>query len=58
MLLENGTDTCSCPRINCERHGKCAECLEHHQSHKKHPPYCKREPRVRRTRNRKENPPD
>lgn len=41
MLLENGTDTCTCKRIKCERHGKCAECMEHHEK-KKHPPYCKR----------------
>lgn len=41
MLLENGTEICNCVRTKCERHGKCAECLEHHKG-KKQPPYCKR----------------
>lgn len=41
MLLENGMETCNCPRSRCERHGKCAECMEHHKN-EKHPPYCKR----------------
>ena len=41
MILENGADICSCVKVKCERHGKCAECMEHHKT-KKHPPYCKR----------------
>ncbi|MBW7572598.1 hypothetical protein [Caproiciproducens faecalis] len=57
MKLENGTDTCNCPHIRCERHGKCAECLEHHAAHKKYPPYCKRKSRAGRTKSQKENPP-
>ncbi len=42
MTLENGMEVCSCPKKDCERHGKCVECLEHHLNHKRHPPYCKR----------------
>nr|WP_319489146.1 hypothetical protein [uncultured Caproiciproducens sp.] len=56
MILENGADTCNCPRIKCERHGKCAECMAHHEKNKKHPPYCKRESRRARVRNDKKNP--
>lgn len=35
------TEHCPCKRVKCERHGKCAECMEHHRT-KKHPPACKR----------------
>jgi hypothetical protein len=42
MLMESGTDVCPCKRAKCERHGKCAACMEHHRT-KKHPPACKRE---------------
>lgn len=41
-MLENGLEVCNCKKKNCARHGKCAECLEHHKNNKKHPPYCKR----------------
>lgn len=40
-MLENGLDVCTCKRVRCERHGKCAKCIEHHNM-KKSPPYCKR----------------
>ena len=42
-MLENGLEECNCKRKKCERHGKCQECMNHHQT-KKHPspPYCKR----------------
>lgn len=42
-MLENGLEECNCKRNKCERHGKCLECMKHHQT-KKHPslPYCKR----------------
>lgn len=52
MALENGKETCNCVKIHCERHGKCAECMAHHEKHKRYPPYCKRESRVRRERKR------
>ena len=22
---------CTCPKVECERHGKCCECVNHHQ---------------------------
>lgn len=56
MPLENGTDTCNCPKINCERHGKCAECLAYHENHKKYPPYCKRQSRSKRIKDKRKNP--
>ena len=44
-MLENGLDYCTCSQKRCERHGKCAECIEYHTNKsKKYPqPYCKRE---------------
>lgn len=48
MTLENGTDTCNCVKVKCERRGKCAECMAYHEQHKKHPPYCKRKSRVKK----------
>jgi hypothetical protein len=35
------TNECPCKRKNCERHGKCEECMEHHKTHKREP-YCVR----------------
>ncbi|WP_312644754.1 hypothetical protein [Hydrogenoanaerobacterium sp.] len=46
-MLENGKEACNCKIKSCPRFGKCAECLEHHRLHKKHPPYCKRAGRVK-----------
>lgn len=40
-MLENGSDKCTCRKKSCERHGKCAECIEHHKT-SKYEPYCKR----------------
>jgi hypothetical protein len=40
-ILENGLDTCTCKRVNCERHGKCEACIEHHKT-KRYEPFCKR----------------
>lgn len=42
-MLENGLEVCNCKKKNCVRHGKCAECLEHHRTNKRYPPYCKRD---------------
>ncbi|NLG92424.1 MAG: hypothetical protein GX485_02485 [Clostridiales bacterium] len=47
MALENGRETCNCVKIHCERHGKCAECMAHHEKHRRYPPYCKRKSRVK-----------
>ena len=42
-LLYNGTDKCNCVKKNCERHGKCDECIAKHSTSKRYPvPYCKR----------------
>lgn len=41
-MLENGRESCDCPKRRCERHGMCAECIEYH-SRKGRLPYCKRE---------------
>ncbi len=42
-MLECGSDTCPCVIKKCVRYGNCAECIEHHKTHKKYPePYCKR----------------
>lgn len=40
-MLENGKEECNCKKKGCERHGKCAECLEHHKNIKREV-YCKR----------------
>ncbi len=42
MKLENGLLSCNCPKKKCVRHGRCAECIEHHKSSRR-PPYCKKE---------------
>lgn len=58
-LLYNGTDKCNCAKKNCERHGKCDECIAKHSTSKRYPePYCKRpghdplEQKQKRTRER------
>lgn len=33
-------EVCNCKKKNCERYGKCLECLEYHK-HKKREAYCK-----------------
>lgn len=50
-LLENGLEVCPCKRTQCQRHGKCAECIEHHN--KKLLPACMREGKAKRERIRK-----
>ncbi|WP_394522655.1 hypothetical protein [Lacrimispora sp. JR3] len=40
-MLANGTNECSCKKTNCERHGKCEECIGHHKNSSRYPkPYC------------------
>lgn len=34
---------CLCPKTKCKRHGDCIRCRKHH---KKHPPFCDREPKI------------
>lgn len=42
-MLENGLEKCSCKRKNCERFGKCGECIAYHETHGRYKlPYCKR----------------
>lgn len=41
-MQEIKNDNCSCPKIDCIRHGNCEECAEHHLSTEKEP-FCKRE---------------
>ena len=24
-------ENCNCPKVECERHGKCCECINHHR---------------------------
>ncbi len=40
-MLENGMDVCNCPKTDCERFGKCEECIAHHAAKGKLP-FCKR----------------
>jgi hypothetical protein len=42
MVLENGLEQCNCKKKNCERHGKCKECIEYHTNNSRYLPYCKR----------------
>lgn len=45
-MLENGCEVCNCKKTKCIRHGKCKECIEHHNRTKSlSPPYCKRPPK-------------
>jgi hypothetical protein len=46
-MLENGQEKCNCKKKNCERHGKCDECMAYHLANKRYPPYCKRKGRSR-----------
>ena len=39
-------DACPCPRMKCERHGRCTECWNYHFSKKKLP-YCLRKKQYR-----------
>lgn len=41
MAFENGLEKCTCIKRNCERHGNCVECLEHHRN-SRYVPYCKK----------------
>ncbi|MDO5558932.1 MAG: methylated-DNA--[protein]-cysteine S-methyltransferase [Oscillospiraceae bacterium] len=38
----NEKENCPCKHINCERHGRCSECMKHHTEDKKTPPACER----------------
>lgn len=40
-MLENGLESCPCPKRNCARHGDCAACIAYH-AQKNSPPRCKR----------------
>ncbi|NMC56402.1 MAG: hypothetical protein GYA50_04185, partial [Eubacteriaceae bacterium] len=46
----NGLEVCTCKRTQCERHGKCAQCIEHHN---KKLPACMRAGKPKRERTRK-----
>jgi hypothetical protein len=42
-MLENMKESCNCKKKNCERYGKCKECIEYHENSKrKSLTYCKR----------------
>lgn len=41
-MLLNGKEICNCKKTDCERHGKCEECVEFHKKNKRYPPYCMR----------------
>lgn len=42
-MLENGSEICNCKRVKCGIHGKCSECIDHHEKAKKKSlPFCKR----------------
>ncbi|HEX3038084.1 MAG TPA: hypothetical protein VHO94_03720 [Oscillospiraceae bacterium] len=51
--MENEMTECNCPKTKCERHGNCEECIKHHEAKKRYPPYCKREHKRTKERNRK-----
>lgn len=38
-------EACSCKKKDCIRHGKCAECIAHHEANRRFPPYCQRKGR-------------
>lgn len=43
LALNDSVTKCNCKRKQCERHGKCSECIEHHKKFKnKGLPYCER----------------
>jgi len=41
-MLVNDLKVCPCKKKDCERFGKCEECINHHNMHKKYAPYCMR----------------
>jgi len=42
-MLENGKDVCNCVKTECERRGKCKECIEFHANQEPPKlPFCKR----------------
>ena len=42
-MLESGLERCTCKRKQCEKHSRCAECIEYHKENAhKGLPYCKR----------------
>jgi hypothetical protein len=44
-MLESGSEICPCQKAQCERHGKCEECIAYHRDNQQQPlPYCKRKP--------------
>ena len=55
-MPENQLEKCACKRTNCERHGKCAECIAHHQN-SRYPPQCKRGESGKRPKQKKEKSP-
>ena len=40
--MEYIIENCPCKRVQCERHGHCTECREHHLLKKKYLPACER----------------
>lgn len=40
ILKDQGNIKCSCPKIKCEWHGKCQECVAIHRYYKDHIPNC------------------
>jgi hypothetical protein len=42
MCFEMEKTDCTCPKVECERHGFCDECKENHYSKNKLP-YCERQ---------------
>lgn len=45
MACEHNTlvEKCTCPKVECPRHGKCCECVIYHREEKKNIPLCLRE---------------
>lgn len=39
---------CPCPRLKCERRGRCLECREYHRQKKKIPPSCEQKKQTKR----------
>lgn len=52
MLLANGLEYCTCPKVKCKRYGNCGECAAYHKANKKFDPYCMRE---QKTKNKKKD---
>jgi hypothetical protein len=49
-MLKNGLDNCTCKKKDCERFGKCEECIAYHIAFKKYEPYCMRKRRLDKNR--------